>query len=91
VRAISTAALLLVGTASVASQECNPDYAGSCVPDVWPADVDCAGGSGDGPSCADGTQSVEVVDTDRYCLDTNDRDTVVCEPPTRLMSFASSR
>jgi hypothetical protein len=82
-RAIFAVALALVGTASAVGQACDPNYAGSCVPNVWPADVDCAGGSGDGPYYTDGTQSFEVIGTDRYGLDTNDQDTLACEPPAR--------
>lgn len=60
-----------------------PDDAGSCVPNVWPADVDCLGGEGNGPYYTDGKQSFRVVGADRYGLDTNDQDTLACEPPAR--------
>ena len=82
-RLILTALVFAAGTASVAAQECDPNYAGACVPNVWPADVDCLGGSGDGPYYTDGTQNFRVVGTDRYDLDTNDQDTLACEPPRR--------
>jgi hypothetical protein len=82
-RVVLTALLILAGTAPALSQDCDPNYSGSCVPNVWPADVDCLGGSGDGPYYTDGTQSFRVVGTDRYGLDTNDQDTLACEPPAR--------
>ncbi len=64
----------------LAALSCDPNYSGSCVPDVWPEDVDCLGGSGNGPYYTDGTQSFEVVGKDRYKLDTNDPDNLACEP-----------
>lgn len=82
-RFVLTALLVVAGTVSALSQECDPNYAGSCVPNVWPADVDCAGGNGNGPYYTDGTQSFRVIGTDRYGLDTNDQDTLACEPPAR--------
>ncbi len=63
------------------AQSCDPNYSGSCVPNVWPRDVDCAGGNGNGPYYTDGTQSFRVVGEDRYGLDTNDPDRLACEPP----------
>lgn len=47
---------------------CDPNYAGACVP-IDPVDVDCAGGSGDGPSYVAGP--VQVVGVDVYDLDDN--------------------
>ena len=82
-RLMLIALILAGGISSVAAQECDPNYAGACVPDVWPADVDCLGGNGDGPYYTDGTQNFRVVGTDRYGLDTNDQDTLACEPPRR--------
>lgn len=82
-RTILAVAVFVVGTASVTGQGCDPNYAGSCVPNVWPADVDCAGGNGNGPYYTDGTQSFEVIGEDRYDLDTNDPDNLACEPPAR--------
>jgi len=53
---------------------CDPNYAGACVPIA--SDVDCAGGSGNGPEYVSGP--VEVVGTDVYDLD-RDNDGVGCE------------
>ncbi|MGH3910597.1 MAG: hypothetical protein ACRDRM_07170 [Pseudonocardiaceae bacterium] len=55
--------------------ECDPNYAGACVPVA--SDVDCAGGSGNGPEYVRGP--VRVVGTDIYGLDGNDNDGVGCE------------
>lgn len=52
---------------------CDPNYSG-CVPIA--SDVDCAGGSGNGPEYVSGP--VRVVGTDKYGLD-NDKDGVGCE------------
>ncbi|QFZ19365.1 hypothetical protein EKG83_19705 [Saccharothrix syringae] len=52
---------------------CDPNYSG-CVPIA--SDVDCAGGSGDGPAYVTGP--VNVIGTDIYRLD-NDKDGVGCE------------
>ncbi|WP_199521339.1 G5 domain-containing protein [Jiangella anatolica] len=57
-----------------AGDECDPNYSG-CVP--IDTDVDCAGGSGNGPSYADGP--VTVTGEDIYGLDSDD-DGVGCEP-----------
>ncbi len=46
---------------------CDPNYTGACVPNVYPSDVDCAGGSGNGPYYVQGP--VTVVGTDHYGLD----------------------
>ncbi len=53
---------------------CDPNYSGACVPIA--SDVDCAGGSGDGPAYVKGP--VTVVGTDIYDLD-RDGDGVGCE------------
>ena len=53
---------------------CDPNYEGACVP--IDSDVDCAGGSGNGPSYVEGP--VQVVGTDIYKLD-SDHDGVGCE------------
>jgi len=53
---------------------CDPNYAGACVPIA--SDVDCAGGSGNGPAYVRGP--VQVVGTDIYDLD-RDGDGVGCE------------
>lgn len=54
---------------------CDPNYSG-CVPIA--SDVDCAGGSGNGPAYVTGP--VQVIGTDIYGLDGNDNDGVGCEP-----------
>jgi hypothetical protein len=53
--------------------KCNPNYSG-CVPIA--RDVDCEGGSGDGPAYVSGP--VQVIDKDVYGLD-HDKDGVGCE------------
>ncbi|GAB3871824.1 hypothetical protein ACFPIJ_03050 [Dactylosporangium cerinum] len=53
---------------------CNPNYS-PCVPND-PVDVDCKGGSGNGPSYVQGP--VTVIGTDVYGLDT-DHDGIGCE------------
>ena len=53
---------------------CDPNYAGACVPIA--SDVDCAGGSGNGPAYVRGP--VTVIGSDIYGLDSN-RDGVGCE------------
>lgn len=53
---------------------CDPNYAGACVPIA--SDVDCAGGSGNGPAYVQGP--VTVVGSDIYDLD-RDGDGVGCE------------
>ncbi|MFB9313642.1 G5 domain-containing protein [Nocardioides plantarum] len=47
--------------------DCDPNYSGACVP--TDSDVDCAGGSGNGPSYVGGP--VTVVGNDIYGLDAN--------------------
>lgn len=54
--------------------DCHPSYAGVCVP--IDSDVDCAGGSGDGPSYASGP--LRVVGHDEYDLD-RDGDGIACD------------
>ena len=54
--------------------QCHPSYQGECVP-VGVSDVDCRGGSGDGPYYAG---RVTVVGYDEYGLD-HDNDGVGCE------------
>jgi resuscitation-promoting factor RpfB len=54
--------------------DCDPNYAGACVPIA--SDVDCAGGSGNGPAYVRGP--VQVVGNDIYDLD-SDNDGVGCE------------
>jgi len=47
------------------SSSCDPNYSGACVPIA--SDVDCAGGSGNGPAYVEGP--VTVVGDDIYGLD----------------------
>ncbi|MDY0910895.1 G5 domain-containing protein [Microbacterium sp. CFBP9034] len=54
---------------------CDPNYAEACVPAS--SDVDCAGGSGNGPAYFDGV--ARVVGSDIYGLD-RDGDGYACEP-----------
>ncbi|MFS8499415.1 MAG: G5 domain-containing protein [Micromonosporaceae bacterium] len=54
--------------------ECHPNYTGACVPIA--SDVDCEGGSGDGPAYVRGP--VYVIGKDVYRLD-HDGDGVACE------------
>ena len=53
---------------------CDPNYAGTCVP--ISSDVDCAGGSGNGPAYVRGP--VTVIGSDIYGLD-SDHDGIGCE------------
>lgn len=57
-----------------AQGDCHPSYAGVCVPKA--SDVDCAGGSGDGPEYASGP--LQVVGDDVYDLD-RDGDGIACD------------
>ena len=69
------ATILSVFVANAAkAQECHPSYIGACVPVA--SDVDCAGGSGNGPEYVVGP--VEVIGPDVYGLD-RDNDGVGCE------------
>lgn len=54
--------------------DCNGNYTGACVPNA--SDVDCAGGSGDGPAYVQGP--VRIVGTDIYGLD-RDGDGIACD------------
>jgi hypothetical protein len=56
------------------SGDCDPNYAGACVPVA--SDVDCGSGSGNGPEYLHGT--ARVVGEDVYDLD-RDGDGVACE------------
>lgn len=73
-RAILLATVLTVPTWPVSAQECHPSYQGVCVPIV--SDVDCAGGSGNGPVYVEGP--ITVVGPDEYDLD-RDGDGMACE------------
>ncbi|MBF4635116.1 G5 domain-containing protein [Agreia pratensis] len=53
---------------------CDPNYSGPCVPIA--SDVDCAGGSGNGPAYVSGP--VYVVGSDIYDLD-RDGDGIACD------------
>ncbi|MFY1635123.1 G5 domain-containing protein [Solwaraspora sp. WMMB335] len=64
--------VVLVGTK--VAQQCHPSYTGACVPIA--SDVDCAGGSGNGPAYVQGP--VTVVGPDDYGLD-HDNDGIGCE------------
>lgn len=57
-----------------AGSGCDPNYSGACVPIA--SDVDCAGGSGNGPAYVQGP--VKVVGTDIYDLD-RDGDGIGCD------------
>jgi hypothetical protein len=59
---------------STPAPSCDPNYSGACVPIA--SDVDCAGGSGNGPAYVRGP--VRVVGTDIYGLD-RDGNGVGCE------------
>lgn len=56
------------------NSDCHPNYQGACVPIA--SDVDCAGGSGNGPAYVRGP--VQVVGKDVYGLD-RDGDGIGCE------------
>lgn len=56
------------------SSSCDANYSGPCVP--VDSDVDCAGGSGNGPSYVQGP--VRVVGSDIYGLD-RDGDGIGCD------------
>lgn len=53
---------------------CDQNYSGACVPVA--SDVDCAGGSGNGPAYVSGP--VTVIGTDIYGLD-RDNNGIGCE------------
>ncbi|WP_353339784.1 SH3 domain-containing protein [Pelagimonas sp. KU-00592-HH] len=61
-------------TSGKPEKRCHPSYEGKCVPIA--SDVDCAGGSGNGPAYVRGP--VRVVGPDVYRLD-RDRDGYGCE------------
>jgi hypothetical protein len=64
--------VIAVGTKE--SPQCDPNYSGACVPIA--SDVDCAGGSGNGPAYVQGP--VRVIGTDIYGLDA-DGDGIGCD------------
>jgi hypothetical protein len=57
--------LSLAPAANAHQGSCDPNYSGACVP--IDSDVDCAGGSGNGPSYVAGP--VQVIGNDIYGLD----------------------
>lgn len=63
-------------TAAPSAAGCHPSYAGACV-QAGVSDVDCAGGTGDGPAYVS-TRRFSVVGPDVYRLD-SDGDGVACE------------
>ena len=63
-------------TASPVSGQCDPNYSGACVP-ANVSDVDCGGGSGNGPYYV-WEKNFQVVGTDHYGLDA-DHDGIACE------------
>jgi resuscitation-promoting factor RpfB len=65
--------VVAVGTKT--SPSCQPNYSGACVPIA--DDVDCAGGSGNGPAYVEGP--VRITGPDVYDLDGNDNDGIGCE------------
>jgi len=73
-RSVAALPLALAALATAAAAECDSNYTGACVPVA--SDVDCAGGSGNGPQYVRGP--VYVVGTDIYDLD-RDGDGVACE------------
>jgi hypothetical protein len=64
----------VVAVGSKSASSCDPNYSGACVP--MASDVDCAGGSGNGPAYVEGP--VRVVGDDVYDLD-RDGDGVACD------------
>jgi hypothetical protein len=64
--------VVAVGTRT--SPKCDPNYSGACVPIA--SDVDCAGGSGNGPAYVRGP--VRVIGDDIYDLD-RDGDGIGCD------------
>lgn len=71
---VAGAGQIFSATHSQAQDGCDPNYEGACVPIA--SDVDCAGGSGNGPEYVQGP--VTIVGRDIYDLD-RDGDGVACE------------
>ncbi|WP_208758664.1 G5 domain-containing protein [Micromonospora violae] len=65
--------VVAVGTKKPTSSKCDPNYSG-CVPIA--SDVDCAGGSGNGPAYVSGP--IRVIGNDIYDLD-RDGDGIACD------------
>lgn len=74
IRIVLISSLLFAAPSVTLAQQCDPNYEGACVPVA--SDVDCAGGSGNGPAYVQGP--VYVVGQDIYDLD-RDGDGVGCE------------
>ncbi|RYH97325.1 MAG: hypothetical protein EON48_18430 [Acetobacteraceae bacterium] len=74
-RKICVAVTLAFAPTAVLAQDCDANYGGVCVPVA--SDVDCAGGSGNGPAYVEGP--VYIIGDDVYGLD-RDGDGVACEP-----------
>lgn len=72
----TTRATVARPAAAAPSGNCHPSYSGACVPTGF-SDVDCAGGSGNGPGYVSG-KDFRVVGPDVYGLDAN-RDGIACE------------
>ena len=72
--AIGAAALGVAPAAGAQKGSCDDNYSGACVPVA--SDVDCEGGSGNGPAYVSGP--VTVVGNDIYGLD-RDGNGVGCE------------
>ncbi len=72
-RALILSLLPMAAALPAWSQECDPNY-DPCVPVA--SDVDCAGGSGNGPAYVQGP--VRVIGTDIYGLD-RDGDGIGCD------------
>ncbi|MFA1546316.1 G5 domain-containing protein [Actinomadura chokoriensis] len=64
----------IIAVGAKQARDCDPNYSGACVPIA--SDVDCAGGSGNGPAYVRGP--VRVVGSDIYDLD-GDGDGVACD------------
>jgi len=74
--------MLAITASPAVAQECDPNYSG-CVPIA--SDVDCAGGSGNGPAYVQGP--VTVIGSDIYGLD-SDGDGIACEAGGSVQSDA---
>lgn len=66
--------VVFLSTQVLANSGCDKNYTGACVPIA--SDVDCSGGSGNGPAYVTGP--VQVVGIDIYGLD-RDGDGIGCE------------
>lgn len=69
-----TAGFAVAPMSTAGAQQCDPNYSGACVPIA--SDVDCEGGSGNGPAYVRGP--VYVIGDDIYDLD-RDGNGVGCE------------